>query len=416
MATSSHAQAVKSLNKSPGRRRFVFKSFSERLDDIEIDVFRSLHQVKAEPSEGSFFRDCLVEWRELNTAEDFISLHDEVFSCTQTLSLVLLHKETIISKLLSRLHMKARLSLEPILRLIAALSRDLLEEFVPLFPRIVDSLASLLESGADREPDIIEQIFTSWSSIMMYLQKYLIQNPSEVLKVTSKLRYYPKEYVQQFMAEAMSFVLRNAPDEQLKRGIRRVIAEAVKKPSPCRESGVELLLYNIMKGSSSRFHSKAERVLQLLTSETIHSIGHDQESRTILNIIKSVFKKLCETMEPKELNLAWVCLYKEVHECVSTGNITHLGRILSVLVSAVKVQRGQKVSDYKPMLELVLLLMRSHITPLGVTDSQDDTCLVVDKILKLMLATLDGLYSYNKSMISKCATQWAPIFKSRSSR
>jgi hypothetical protein len=27
-----------------------------------------------------------------------------------------------------------------------------------LFPRIVDSLASLLESGADREPDIIEQV------------------------------------------------------------------------------------------------------------------------------------------------------------------------------------------------------------------------------------------------------------------
>ncbi|PNX66007.1 hypothetical protein L195_g054835, partial [Trifolium pratense] len=76
------------------------------------------------------------------------------------------------------------------------------------------------------------------------------------------------------MAEAMSFVLRNAPDEQLKRGIRRVIAEAVKKPSPCRESGVELLLYNIMKGYSPRFHSKAERVLQLLTSETVHSIGN----------------------------------------------------------------------------------------------------------------------------------------------
>ncbi|PNX89528.1 hypothetical protein L195_g045648, partial [Trifolium pratense] len=68
-------------------------------------------------------------------------------------------------------------------RLIADLSRDLLEEFVPLFPRIVDSLASLLESGADREPDIIEQIFTSWSYIMMYLQKYLIHNPSEVLKI-----------------------------------------------------------------------------------------------------------------------------------------------------------------------------------------------------------------------------------------
>jgi U3 small nucleolar RNA-associated protein 20 len=56
-------------------------------------------------------------------------------------------------------------------------------------------------------------------------------------------------------------------------GIRRVIKEAVKKPSTYRESGVELLLYNIMKGGSSRFHSKADRVLQLLTSEAIFHIG-----------------------------------------------------------------------------------------------------------------------------------------------
>jgi U3 small nucleolar RNA-associated protein 20 len=56
-------------------------------------------------------------------------------------------------------------------------------------------------------------------------------------------------------------------------GIRRVIKEAVKKPTPYRESGVELLLYNIVKGYSSRFHSKAEGVLQLLTSEAIFHIG-----------------------------------------------------------------------------------------------------------------------------------------------
>jgi len=141
MATASHARAVKSLNKSPGRGRFVvsflsffsvfvcepaccfaktlnlavvriyfvfeliknfvsqlsrrfcwkfvlcilccfvlfasaffflilktlnaqFKSFSDRVDEIDINVYRSLEKVKAEPSEGSsFFRDCLIEWR-----------------------------------------------------------------------------------------------------------------------------------------------------------------------------------------------------------------------------------------------------------------------------------------------------------------------------------------------------------------
>ncbi|KAL2955225.1 hypothetical protein AAZX31_18G015600 [Glycine max] len=415
MATASQARAVKSLNKSPGGRRFVFKSFSDRVDEIDINVYRSLDKVKAEPSEGSsFFRDCLIEWRELNTAEDFISLYEEIMPYTQTLPLVLLHKESLISKLLSRLHIKARLSLEPILRLIAALSRDLLEEFVPLLPRIVDSLVSLLESGGDREPDIIEQIFMSWSYIMMYLQKYLVRNPSEVLKVTSKLRYYPKEYVQQFMAEAMSFVLRNAPDEQLKRGIRRVIDDAVKKPSLCRESGVEALVFNIMKGHSSRFHSKAERVLQLLTSEAIYPIGDkaDQDSMIILKIVKSVFKKLCEKMESKELDLVWNCIYKEVNECLNTGNSRHLRHILSVLVSAIKVQNGQKVSDYKPMLELVLLLVQTFIKPCGVIDSQEDIYLVVDKILKLMLAILKGLCNCNTSMISECAFKWAPIFES----
>ncbi|CAJ1964992.1 unnamed protein product [Sphenostylis stenocarpa] len=75
------------------------------------------------------------------------------------------------------------------------------------------------------------------------------------------------------MAEAMSFVLRNSSDEQLERGVRRVIDDAVKKPSLCIESGVKALLFNIMKGYTSRFHSKAERVLQLLTSEAIYPVG-----------------------------------------------------------------------------------------------------------------------------------------------
>lgn len=74
------------------------------------------------------------------------------------------------------------------------------------------------------------------------------------------------------------------------------------------------------------------------------------------------------------------------------------------------------MADYKPMLELILLLMRTFITPSGIIKSQEDIHLVVDKILKLMLATLDGLCSYSKPMILECAIQWVPIFKSRSSR
>ncbi|RVW88924.1 hypothetical protein CK203_045067 [Vitis vinifera] len=46
----------------------------------------------------------------------------------------------------------------------------------------------------------------------------------------SEIKILPKDYVQEFMAEAVSFLLRNAPVEQLIKGVRKIMLEAVKKP------------------------------------------------------------------------------------------------------------------------------------------------------------------------------------------
>ena len=54
-------------------------------------------------------------------AEDFISFYEEMMPLVQTLPQVLLHKELIISKILARLEMRARLSLEPMLRYVTML-------------------------------------------------------------------------------------------------------------------------------------------------------------------------------------------------------------------------------------------------------------------------------------------------------
>ncbi|KAL4289520.1 hypothetical protein GQ457_14G012480 [Hibiscus cannabinus] len=417
MATPSHAQAVKSLNKSQGRRRFVFKTLSQRIDDIDINVFRSLDKIKSEPSEGSsFLRDCLIEWRELNTAEDFISFYGETMPFVQTLPLVLLHKELIFSKLISRLQMKARLSLEPILRLLAAFSRDLLEDFLPFLPRVADSLVSLLKSGADKEPDIVEQIFTSWSYMMMYLQKYLVKDVIHVLKVTVRLRYYPKDYVQEFMAEATSFLLRNAPVDQLIKGIRKTMFEVVKKPLPIRKSGVSALLCYIMLGTSSRFHSGAERVLRLLVDNSIFAIGDkfSEGSDAILEVVATTFQKLPEELEPKELALMWECLYQEISDSLANEAFLHLSRLLSLLISSIQVNSGCCISDYQRMLEVVESLVLKVVLPFR--KGNDRLSEVVDKVLQLMLHILDGLHgSNNLSTISGCLSQWAPVFELRNS-
>ncbi|KAL8239479.1 hypothetical protein R6Q59_016046 [Mikania micrantha] len=418
MATQAHAQAVKSLNSGSGRRRFVFKTFSQRIEEIDVDVFRSLDPLKAEPSEGSsFFCDCLVEWRELNTAEDFISFYEEMLPLVQTLPQIIIQKEIILSNLLSRLDMKGRLSLEPILRLIAALSRDLLEDFIPFLQKVADSMVSLLNSGADRESEIIEQIFTSWSCIMMYLRKYLTRDVVNILKVTKKLRFYPKDHIREFMAESISFLLRNAPVDQVNRGVRKVLSEIVIKPLETRKSGVSALLFYVMKGFSSKLHSRAEQVLKiLLQSEVIGSGDKDLKgSNPIIEVVTIVFQRLCEELQPSELKLLLQCEQQEIYESVSVGNSRHLTHLLSLFISTLQINRMYRTIEFEQVLELVKLLIETFIMPSSMQKTGDQLYMeLIDNILSLMLCILDGLHSDTHArVLAELLMQWDPIFEMR---
>ncbi|KAI8527659.1 hypothetical protein RHMOL_Rhmol12G0093100 [Rhododendron molle] len=106
-----------------------------------------------------------------------------------------------------------------------------------------DCLKDLDPYKANRiHPNDHKKIFTSLSYIMMYLLKYLVPDAVHVLRVTAKLRFYPKDYVQEFMADTVAFLLRNAEIDQTEACIRRVIVEVAKKPLVVRKSGVRALL------------------------------------------------------------------------------------------------------------------------------------------------------------------------------
>ena len=51
------------------------------------------------------------------------------------------------------------------------------------------------------------------------MQKFLVKDFAYVMKITKHLWYYHREYVQEFMAEAVSFLLQNASVKQLIKGI-----------------------------------------------------------------------------------------------------------------------------------------------------------------------------------------------------
>uniref|UniRef100_A0A1J3E191 U3 small nucleolar RNA-associated protein 20 n=1 Tax=Noccaea caerulescens TaxID=107243 RepID=A0A1J3E191_NOCCA len=408
MATPADARAVKSLNDSGGHKKFKFKTISQKINDI--DVFRSLDKVKDEPSEGSsFFRDCLVEWRELNTAQDFILFYEEMLPFVQTLPLVILQKELIFSKLVSRLQMKARLSLEPILRLIAALSRDLLEDFIPFLPRIVNSLVSLLKTGAQKEPEIIEQIFSSWFDILENLKKYLICDIECILRDTLELRYHPKDDINELMSKSMSFLLRNAQDEQLEKGIKWILSEAADPPK--RDGGVGLLYYVMMRGNSKSFHSKARRVLKFLLKDSTLSFcdNSPQGPGTVVEVVSSTLERLCEDLEAEELSVMWKCLDEEINESISNKNSVHLSRLLSVLTAAVRIDKGRKVNDYPSLIQLVSLIVSTFVTSPETVVEGDNLSAVLDEVLQLILCTINRV-----TKMETVVSQWAPIFALKS--
>ncbi|KAJ2554755.1 U3 snoRNP protein, partial [Coemansia sp. RSA 1933] len=64
--------AVKQLNTFGGEKTFRFKSFKQRIDDIEINVSRRIVRDFDEPEEhGSYFEEALNKWSELNCTKDF---------------------------------------------------------------------------------------------------------------------------------------------------------------------------------------------------------------------------------------------------------------------------------------------------------------------------------------------------------
>ncbi|XP_051119137.1 uncharacterized protein LOC127243259 [Andrographis paniculata] len=417
MATPSAAMAVKSLNKCGGKR-FVFKTFSQRVEEINIDVYRSLEPLKAEPSEGSsFFLDALVEYRELNTAEDFISFYEETLPLVQTLPQIILQKNLIISNLISRLKIEGRLSLEPITRLIAALSRDLQNDFIPYLPKISNSLESLLKCGADSDPEIIEQIFTSWSYIMMYLQKYLVKDVGFILRVTEKLRYYPKDYIREFMAESISFLLRKTPIPQLKKGITNLMTEVVDEPSDTRTSGVSALLSYVMRITPSRLHSRKETLMTILVDDTIFEIGDQniEGSNAVLEVLVMTFQRLDADLDSTELTFLWKYLCEKVTDSVTNQNILHLSHLLTLLISMVQSDNHVKILDYEPLVELTGLLLRTSLIPYLTIKIADPQLQVIEKVLKLMLCIIDGLRkSKNVADLRRVSSEWWKVFDLRS--
>ncbi|KAJ1726255.1 U3 snoRNP protein, partial [Coemansia biformis] len=159
------------LNTLGGANRFSHKSFTQRAKEIEINAPRRIVRDFDEPDEhGSYFAEALQKWSELNCTRDYSAFMRRVSSYRQSLAQVLYHKEDIVSAIEDYLTTEHELVLVPILDLMTTLVRDLQEEVLPYYERLVRRIMALVRSDSI---EVIEAAFNALAYLFKYLAKHL---------------------------------------------------------------------------------------------------------------------------------------------------------------------------------------------------------------------------------------------------
>jgi len=153
--------------------------------------------------------------------------------------------------------------------LLAALARDLQADFLPHMDRVLATLSDFVDQGGDREPELLEHVFTCASSLCKHLCRLLVPDLVPVLYSSARLRYHKARHVRQMAAQSFGYLLRHAPPGPGRVAVRTVLADAATKPSVARIHGAAALIAEAVAGAGHGLHSRAPATLGLLLQRDI---------------------------------------------------------------------------------------------------------------------------------------------------
>uniref|UniRef100_A0A0C9R5L4 UTP20 protein n=1 Tax=Fopius arisanus TaxID=64838 RepID=A0A0C9R5L4_9HYME len=284
---------------------FKFKKFSERISEIDVDVFhRVVHKNEEfsddEESLETNFHKTLQKWNVLNLTEGYKSFRKEVQQVV-TLPQLLKHKQEVIDSLTKYLKMKNAVFLQPILDLVVAVAKDLQRDFYEHFPHFLAIIIDLLST---KDPDILEYSFTTLAYLFKFLWRYLIKNIDRAFQLLLPLLVDTKpEYVNNFAAESFAFVARKVRDRD---AFLKLVFEALKK-TPDGTVGCGKLLFEVISGISGQFHSCAEEMLTLYLNALIDD---SMDEQLVYDVVQQVFTCITNSIIPKNSQVLWTVIYK----------------------------------------------------------------------------------------------------------
>ncbi|XP_043287121.1 small subunit processome component 20 homolog [Venturia canescens] len=366
---------------------FKFKKFSERVSEIDIDIFHRVAHRYEEQNEDdveTFFYQTLQKWRDLNLTEGYTAFKKEVKNIV-TLPQLLNRRQEVIDILMKYLTAKDnKVYLQPILDLIVAVARDLQKEFYEHFPEFLAAIIDLLNT---KDAEQLELAFTALAYLFKFLWRYLIKNVDRTFDLLLPLLAESKPaYVNNFAAESFAYVVRKVRDRDS--FFRRVLQTLEEKRQGI--SGCGRLMFEVILGTTGQFHSCAEPMLSLyleaLEDETV-------DGELVHNVLEKIFDCVLSDINPQKSEVFWNVLLKfidhrlNLKESIShnkEGSMNHHSNVVKSLFRLIR-----HVIDHRNgrMLINPVPLVKKLVRSIEIHEEEDTLRPIIDASVSVLLAS-----------------------------
>ncbi|OXB65172.1 hypothetical protein ASZ78_005288 [Callipepla squamata] len=314
-----------SAHKSGNTHRFL--TFSERLNNINIDVIHRIDRTGSSAEEvETYFFEGLQKWKELNLTQHFGTsfVFVDIF-------------------------------------LVVQLARDLQTDFYPHFHDFFVAITKLLDT---QDTELLEWAFTSLSYLYKYLWRLMVKDISNIYSFYSTLLAHHKLHIRNFAAESFVFLMRKVSD---KNALFNLMFRDLEE-HPKKVEGVGRLLFEMCKGVRNMFHSCTETSLKLI----LVKLGPVTEEETELPWIKvgEAFEQMIRTaavhIHREHFDIVFKCLEESLlnlQSKITKANCCmaseQMERVLQAYLILTEHANGSKISQPEEVCQVLMKMLQT---------------------------------------------------------
>ncbi|XP_014242650.1 small subunit processome component 20 homolog [Cimex lectularius] len=383
------------------KNTFKFQPFSERINNIRVDIFHNVkHKYEEEEEETTFFHQTLEKWILLNCSGSFVELREDIGNDVLILPQVVAQKDRLVDILKKHLAMKNILNIQAVLELVVALAKDLRQDFCPYFDSVYELLVNLLST---KNIDQLEWTFQCLAYLFKFLWRYLVNNFSTIFESLLPLLSSSKPYyINNFAAQSFAFVARKVKDNDK---MIKMILRSLKKSPDCLD-GCGRLLFEVIRGVPGQFHSCAEETLKACFSSLENeSVPH----LPMCQLLRSTVTHSLSNINVKHISLLWNILKEELlrfhsqwKESGTEKNAQNVKLVLDMYQEMIEFRKCTFVTDHETVVEVLIKLLEpqnlinSEITrqigrSLGIVLLSQNIKLSQELSSKIVVSTMDYL-------------------------